>query len=34
MLDFDTARAKAQVYVENYPTDEAGQKELEFLSTR
>lgn len=33
-LDFDTARAKAEIYVENYPTDEAGQKELEFLSTR
>lgn len=33
-LDFDTAKVKAQAYVEKYPTDEAGQKELQFLSTR
>lgn len=31
--DFATARAKAEAYVEKYPTDEAGQKEAEFLST-
>ncbi len=33
-LDFETAKAKAQTYVENYPADEAGQKEWTFLSTR
>ncbi|MCD7736654.1 MAG: tetratricopeptide repeat protein [Lachnospiraceae bacterium] len=32
--DFVTAAQKAEAYVENYPTDEAGQKEWEFLSTR
>jgi tetratricopeptide (TPR) repeat protein len=32
--DFDTAKKKAQAYVEKYPTDEMGQKEYEFLSTR
>lgn len=30
--DFATANVKAQAYVEKYPTDEAGQKEAEFLS--
>jgi len=34
MLDFETAAKKAAVYIENYPTDEAGQKEWEFLQTR
>ncbi|MCD8337073.1 MAG: tetratricopeptide repeat protein [Lachnospiraceae bacterium] len=34
MLDFTTALEKATAYVENYPTDEAGQKEWEFLQTR
>lgn len=33
-LDFAAAKEKAQAYVQKYPTDEAGQKELEFLSTR
>ena len=33
-LDFVTARVKAEAYTSLYPTDEAGQKELEFLSTR
>lgn len=33
-LDFQTALEKAQAYAEKYPTDEAGQKELEFLQTR
>ncbi|MCD7818746.1 MAG: tetratricopeptide repeat protein [Lachnospiraceae bacterium] len=33
-LDFATAAEKAEAYVENYPSDEAGQKELAFLSTR
>lgn len=33
-LDFATAREKAIEYVQRYPTDEAGQKELKFLATR
>ncbi|MDO5345060.1 MAG: tetratricopeptide repeat protein [Lachnospiraceae bacterium] len=33
-LDFAMAKEKAQAYVQKYPTDETGQKELEFLSTR
>mgnify|MGYP004472010419 FL=1 len=33
-LDFETAKAKAQAYVEKYPSDEAGQKEWTFLKTR
>lgn len=31
--DFATAKVKAQAYAAKYPTDEAGQKEAEFLST-
>lgn len=34
MLDFSTAQAKAREYVSLYPTDETGQRELEFLNTR
>lgn len=33
-LDFTTAKVKAEAYVQLYPTDEAGQKEQKFLSTR
>lgn len=33
-LDFLTAKDKCQTYVDNYPADEAGQKELLFLNTR
>jgi tetratricopeptide (TPR) repeat protein len=33
-LDFETAKEKAKAYVERYPSDEAGQKEWIFLSTR
>ncbi|MCD7956852.1 MAG: tetratricopeptide repeat protein [Lachnospiraceae bacterium] len=33
-LDFVTAAEKAEAYVANYPTDEAGQKEWAFLQTR
>ena len=33
-LDFLTARDKCRTYVEMYPTDEEGAKELEFLNTR
>ncbi len=33
-LDFETAREKAQAYAKAYPSDEAGQKEWEFLSSR
>lgn len=33
-LDFGTAKEKAQAYVQNYPGDEAGQKEWTFLTTR
>lgn len=33
-LDFDTAKAKAEQYVKNYPSDEAGQKEWTFLKSR
>lgn len=33
-LDFLSARDKCRTYVEMYPTDEAGAKELEFLNTR
>lgn len=34
MLDFATARSKAEAYVEQYPGDEAGVRELTFLATR
>ena len=34
MLDYATARQKAQDYVARYPADQRGQKELVFLSTR
>lgn len=34
LQDFETAKAKAQEYVQRYPGDEAGQKEWMFLSTR
>ena len=34
MLDFETAKEKARAYAEQYPSDEAGQKEWTFLSTR
>ena len=33
-LDFETAKAKAEAYMEKYPSDEAGQKEWTFLKTR
>ncbi len=33
-LDFAAAKSKAQEYVQKYPSDEAGQKEWTFLSTR
>lgn len=33
-LDFETAKQKAQEYVQNYPSDEEGQKELKFLQSR
>ncbi len=33
-LDFLTARDKCKTYVEMYPTDEEGAKELKFLNTR
>lgn len=33
-LDFAAAREKAKAYIEKYPSDEAGQKEWTFLSTR
>ena len=33
-LDFLTARDKCRTYVEMYPTDEDGVKELKFLNTR
>ncbi len=33
-LDFLSARDKCRKYVEMYPTDEAGEKELRFLNTR
>lgn len=33
-LEFSAAKLKAEAYVQQYPTDEAGQKELKFLSTR
>ncbi len=33
-LDFETAKEKAQLYVERYPTDEAGKHEWAFLSSR
>lgn len=32
--DFATAKAKAEAYIQAYPSDEAGQKEWTFLSTR
>ena len=32
--DFDTARTKAQEYVEKYPADERGTREYTFLQTR
>lgn len=34
MLEFDTAKQKAQEYVMRYPSDAAGQREWTFLSTR
>ena len=34
MLQFDTAREKAQTYIERYPADEEGKKEYDFLLTR
>lgn len=34
LLDFTTAKIKAENYVNLYPTDEAGQKEYTFLKTR
>lgn len=34
MLDFATAKVKAEEYLEKYPTDEAAKKEYEFLKTR
>lgn len=33
-LDFDTAKEKAKEYMQRYPSDAAGQKELKFLQTR
>lgn len=33
-LDFLTAKDKCQTYVDNYPTDEKGQRELIFLNSR
>lgn len=33
-LDFLTAKDKCQTYVNNYPTDERGQRELTFLNSR
>ncbi len=33
-LDFATAKAKAENYVEKYPSDDAGKREWEFLSSR
>jgi tetratricopeptide (TPR) repeat protein len=33
-LDFDTAKQKAAAYIERYPSDERGQKEMKFLQTR
>lgn len=33
-LDFETAKQKAAEYVERYPSDEQGQKELNFLESR
>lgn len=33
-LDFATAKAKAEEYVQRYPSDEAGYREWTFLSTR
>lgn len=32
--DFQTAKEKAEAYVQQYPQDEAGQKEYEFLKSR
>ena len=32
--DFENARAKAQEYVEKYPSDERGTREYTFLQTR
>ena len=34
MEDYAAARDKAEIYVQTYPTDESGQKEYTFLSTR
>lgn len=34
MLDFETARAKMEIYLAKYPKDEAAQREYLFLSTR
>lgn len=33
-LDFETAKAKAEAYLQLYPNDTAAQRELEFLQTR
>lgn len=33
-LDFESAKVKAAQFVEDYPDDEAGRKEYDFLSTR
>ena len=33
-LDFSAARVKAEAYMQLYPTDEDGRKELQFLNTR
>ena len=33
-LDFSTARVKAEAYMQLYPTDEDGGRELQFLNTR
>ncbi len=33
-LDFETAKQKAQEYVVRYPSDERGQKEVQFLQSR
>lgn len=34
LLQFDTAKQKAQAFIERYPADEAGRKEYDFLMTR
>lgn len=32
--DFATAKERAEIYIQNYPTDESGLREYEFLKTR